>query len=113
MNFSKFLGSPFLYRTPSAAASEVSLYNLKNKPQQDRGYNSELRNFDSDLFFYFESLKNSCIFEGKLIQSKFLFSFLFCLLIVFCIAGDGHMVMFEKGFSHSFSLVAQLLTVAI
>ena len=29
---------------------------------------------------------------------------------IFFIAGDGHMVMFVKEFSHSFGLVAQLLT---
>ena len=32
---------------------------------------------------YFESLKNSCISEGKLIQSTFLFSFLHFVLVVF------------------------------
>ena len=71
------------YKTPSAAASEVSLYSLKKKPQQNRIYNLELRNFNFNLFFtYFKSLKDSCIFGGKSLKSKFLFSFVFCLLVV-------------------------------
>ena len=42
----------FFYKTPSAAASEVRLYSLKKKPQQNRIYNLELRNFNFNLFLY-------------------------------------------------------------
>ena len=62
---------------------QLRLFNLKKKPQKNRVYNSELRNFNFNLFFYSESLKNCCIFERKFIQSKFLFSFLFCVLVIF------------------------------
>ena len=50
VNFAKFLRTPFFYKTPLAAASEVKLYNLKKKPQQNRVYNLELRNSSFNLF---------------------------------------------------------------
>ena len=79
MNLAKFLRTTIFYRTPLAAASEVILYNLKKKPQQNRVSNSELRNFNFNLFFYLKVRKILYILREVNSSSYFHFYFAYWL----------------------------------